>query len=480
MKKLLLLAAGLLPLAASAANPRSIALTLQETGLAQISETQDITPPDADGLLRLAPLPETLIPSSVNAVPIERGETLDILSQRFTYDLMDDESLFLAYLGQPLTARKGASVFTGRLRSLPDFSSEYPTLILADETQSLHVIPNLLWLDQVEFPARPDLARSPTLVWHIAAGQPPPPAIRLHYAASGLSWTASHEAILAENGRSIALSTRIHLQNRTRRDFPNARIRLALSEKGLFAPLVPAPDDPRSSKSTALRYDTDGKFWVPERSAASAAATVATYDMPQPLTLPANSDVFAGLLAVDSLAVETRQIYDGVRFDRYQRNRRTDWNLGTEFSPTVETHLTFKNETTGSLPPGEFRLLKGQANLALDWIGTAWLPALRPGKSASLQMGPANGLVGRRLRTGFTEVVPLKVSEESFEITLENQTPEDQNILVVEHLYRGNNYEIAAASADHIPGGAPNTIHFQIPVKSGTTKSFTYTVRYTW
>ena len=202
--------------------------------------------------------------------------------------------------------------------------------------------------------------------------------------------------------------------------------------------------------------------------------------MPQPLTLPADSDLCAGLAAAPAVPVETRYVYDGVRFDRYQRNRRTDWNLGTEFSPIVETRLSFKNDLPAALPPGEFRLLRGQADQTLEWIGTDWLPALKPGDSATIDLGPAAGLTGRRLRTSYSDVVPLKVSEESFEITLENQTPADQTITVVEHFYRGENHEIAAASAEHVPGADPHSIQFSVPVKAGTQQTFTYTVRYTW
>lgn len=479
MKKLLCLLL-LLPAAAFAANPRSVALTIQENGNAQISETQDVAPPGPDGLLRIAPLPETLRPASVTALPVERDQTFDILSQRFAYDLLDDASIFRAYRGEIVTGRKGADSFEGRLASVPDFSAAAPALVLAADGQPLRLVPNLLNLDSVEFPARAELARAPALVWQIAAGQPVPDAVQLHYAASGLSWSASHEAILSEDGRSMSLSTRIHLQNATVRDFANARIRLALSDKGQFAPLVPEPGDPRAAKAPVLRYSADGKSWIPERTAASAAI-VATYDLPRPLTLPAGADVRAGYAQDPSVAVETRHVYDGVRFDRYQRNRRTDWNLGTEFSPAVETVLSFACPKAAPLPPGEFRLLKGQAEQALDWIGTAWLPALKPGESATLPLGPAAGLSGRRIRTGFAEVVPLKSSEETFEITLENQTTQDREIAVVEHLYRGENHEITAASAEHAPvDGDPHAIRFQVPLKAGTQKSITYTVRYTW
>ena len=192
------------------------------------------------------------------------------------------------------------------------------------------------------------------------------------------------------------------------------------------------------------------------------------------------SAIFAGLANAPAIPVETRFVYDGVRFDRYQRNRRSDWNLGTEFASVVETRLSFKNDTAAPLPPGEFRLLRGHADQALEWLGTDWLPALKPGESATINLGPAAGLSGRRLRTSYADVIPLKVADESFEITLENQTPADQTVTVIEHFYRGENHEITAASAEYVPGTDPHSIQFTTPVKAGATQTFTYTVRYTW
>ena len=478
MKKILCLFL-LVPLAAFAAKPRSIALVIQENGNVQVSETQDVEPAGPDGLARISPLPETLLPASVNAVPLERGETLDIVAQRFAYDLLDDAALFRAYRGDVLTCLKGAATFSGRLASLPDFTTASPSLTLDVDGQTVRFVPNVLALDTIEFPARTTLARQPTLLWQLAAGQTPPPAIQLNYAASGISWSAVHEAILADDSRSIALSTRVRIQNQTSRDFPNAHVRLALTEKGQFAPLVPESTDPRAAKAPALRYSADGTTWIPERSGASAGI-VATYDLPQPLTLPAGVDIRASLATAPALPVDTRFIYDGVRFDRYQRNRRSDWNLGTEYSSIVETRLSFKNDSTAALPPGEFRLLRGHANQALEWLGTDWLPSLKPGESATINLGPAAGLSGRRLRTSYADVVPLKVAEESFEITLENQTSDDQTITAIEHFYRSDNHEITAASAEYTPGTDPNSIQFTVPVKAGTSQTFTYTVRYTW
>ena len=88
MKKFPWLILLLAPALAVAAQPRSIALTIQENGHVQVSETHDLDPPDKDGMIRVSPLPETLLPASVNATPLERGETFEIIAQRFDYDFV--------------------------------------------------------------------------------------------------------------------------------------------------------------------------------------------------------------------------------------------------------------------------------------------------------------------------------------------------------------------------------------------------------
>lgn len=480
MKKTALLALALLaPAAAPAAMPRSIALVIQENGNVQISETHNLEPAGPDGLVRISPLPETLVATSVNAIPADRADNLDIAAQRFAYDLRNDATLFHAYVGDTITCHGADDPITGRLATLPDFSAAHPALMLDTTGPTVRYIPDIFALDSIEFPARPTLARQPTLLWQLAAGQAAPPSIQLNYAATGISWSAAHEAILAEDGRAFALATRVRIQNKTSRDFANARIRLALTEKGLYTPIVPATDDPRAAKPPALRYSADGASWIPERLSASAAI-VATYDLPQALTLPAGGDIRAGLVTAPALAAETRLVYDGVRFDRYQRNRRNDWNLGTESSTIVETRLTFQNTLSPPLPPGEFRLLRGRADKTLDWIGTDWLSALKPGDSATLHLGPATGVSGRRLRTAYSDVVPFKIAEETFEITLENQTAAAQTITVIEHFYRGDNHQITAASAEYTTGPSPHSMQFEVLVKPGSSQSLTYTVRYTW
>ena len=473
--------AALLALPVRAANPRSVSLTIQENGSVRVSEIHDLPPAKPGGTVAVSPVPETILPATVSAAPVERGASLDLLSQRYAWDLADGDAFFRAALGWPVTAHPaepGAAPVSGPLASLPDLDSPAPQLLL-EAKQGLALVPDLTALSRVEFAPRPDTAREPTLLWTLDPATPPPPSVQLNYAASGLEWDASHDAILSGDARSIALATRVRIHNGTARTFERATVRLSLTEKGRYAPLVPAAGDPRAAEPVALRYADDGRTLVPERTAASAAVTV-SYDLPATLTLPARGDVWATLAEYPSLPVETVLRYDGARFDRFNRNRRADPDYGAGSSPVVETRLTLRNGGKVPLPPGPFRVLRGDPSVPLEWVGTDWLPALAPGETVTLRLGPAAGLSGKRVRKAFTETEPLKAAEESFEITVENLTPFDRTIEILEHLYRGDRWEIAASSAPYENGPVPGSIVFRQLVKAGASRTVTYTVRYAW
>jgi hypothetical protein len=107
--------------------------------------------------------------------------------------------------------------------------------------------------------------------------------------------------------------------------------------------------------------------------------------------------------------------------------------------------------------------------------------------------GSAFDIKGSRRQTDFHVNQGERILDESFEVRITNHKPQPVNVAVVEHLYRGDNWQITAKTAG--PGdGADSTgwksldytkldsqtIQFplEIPAKGETTLH--YSVRYTW
>jgi len=68
---------------------------------------------------------------------------------------------------------------------------------------------------------------------------------------------------------------------------------------------------------------------------------------------------------------------------------------------------------------------------------------------------------------------------ETFEIKVRNHKKEPVEVRVVEHLYRGKNWEIVTKSDDYRKKDS-QTIEFPVTIAPDGEKVITYTAHYTW
>ena len=260
-------------------------------------------------------------------------------------------------------------------------------------------------------------------------------------ATAPLAWRAEHVAFPTDSPSAVHLVTRLVFRNAT--DAP-----------------LPLP--------SAILHPAD------------PAGETCPFDPPPRLDpVPPRGELVLVLLDEPAMPAEIRTVYDGVRFDRFPRSPRTDWHYGTGCSPLVTTHLTLRNTSDTTLPPGPLRLIRYDAKRNPSPVGEAALPLLRRRGSATLDLGPAANLLGTRRRLACNEVIPGTVFEETFAVTLENRTGDDTVVRVLEHLYRGGVPSITASDFPYAADG-PGTIRFDVPVKAGTSKTVTYTAHYIW
>lgn len=482
----LLLIASLAPLPAAtaatvdASPPRSVSLAVHDTGYALVTESRSATLAKGLNGMRFTGLPDRLDPATAAVAPASASAGLEMVRQRFRYDLADAASLLAGSIGRVAEVESDGARVKGILLATPAAADgKAGELMLKAEDGSVVVYPSLAEVSAVVLPeAGRTVELTPVLLWTGSAAQDGPQGLRLSYAVGGIGWEAAYEAFMPAAGGEAFLTVRAGVANRTSGRFQDARVRLIASEKGQAPPLFGGEE----GASPVLRYALGGTEPVFERAAAAAGATD-VYDLPQPVTLEPGSTVFVQLAAAPKLPLSRFYVYDGVRFDRYQRNRRTDWNYGTESHRVVETHVEFVNAATAGLgmdlPPGRFRLYRQNADGSIDLAGDAAVGAIPANGSAQVLVGPARGLVGERERTGYAEITPLHEYEESFEIRLENTSADEAEIRVIEHLYRWSQFEIVKADTDYKVTG-PQTIEFRPSLKPGTRRAVHYTVRYRW
>lgn len=465
--------------AAEASAPRGTTLNVYDSGFALVSELRSVLLSRGENEVQIRQLPARLDPATLSMAPVAGGKGIDVLEQRFEHDLASPERLLQRYVSRAVKA--GGR--DGKLLAVPESATGVPALMLGLADGSVVSFASPEQAGEVTFP---DAGRSaylePTLIWRARSAQEGQQNLRLSYLARGVSWQAAYDVVLGEGGAAGSLAARIAVRNDSGGRFQDARIKLILSEKGRATPA--GAEGPRvfDSEGPAQRYAYRATEPQAERGVASLAP-VETYELSSPLTLDPGQESFTQLAWTDTLPVSRFYVYDGVRFDRFQRNRRNDWNYGTEFHTTVDTHLEFQNVTSGglgfNLPPGRINLYQRRGEGAIDLLGSDVMAAVRAGDSGHARIGPARGLRGERERTGYTEVKPLHEYEESFEIRLANDSDQDVQIRVVEHLYRWHDYEIVKSDAEYTTI-AQQTIEFRPDLKPGGRRSIHYTVRYRW
>lgn len=459
--------------------PRQVSLQIYDSGLALATELRQLVAPAGEADVRVRPLPSRLDPTTVTVTPAAGGAGIDVLEQRFEFDLADASRLLRRYLDRPVVVGQGVTAQEGRLIGLPTWREPpFPSdpLVLAKTDGSHVAFLTASEAGRVSFPDAGAVAvTTPTLFWRARLAAEGQQNFRLTYQFDGLSWRAVYDVILKPDAGVARMSGRIALENRSGGAFADASITLLETERGRAA-------GAESVEAPSQRY-AYGFFQPREERAVATLAPVQTHALDRKVTIANEETVFLPLASVAELPVRRIFVYDGVRFDRFQRNRRNDWNYGTEFHTTVDTHLEFDN--TGSaglgmnLPPGRLRLYQQRADGSIELSGEEQLAPVAGGGRGQVRLGPASGLRGERERTGYTEVRPMHEYEESFEIRLSNDSDQPAEIRVVEHLYRWPEFEIVKSDAEFQVIG-PQTIEFRPELKPGGRRAIHYTVRYRW
>ncbi len=484
---LLFLGCAAAALAADVSAPKGTTITIYDAGFGLVTEQRAATFSGAEGLFVARGVPARLDPASV-AIDAAGGEgRLELGELRFEHDLASSGSLFSRALGRLVQVRSGGTLREGTLAGAPDWDEGGGRpLVLAQADGGLLSFPAAAGVQEVLFPgARAAGFPEPALVWRARSDREGPRNIRLHYLARGLSWEGAYDVRLSDDGATARFQARVAMHNASGGAFRDARIKLVLTEQGDVpaAPLLGGTARPYDPTATPPQRYAYGARDPSEEQGIANLSPVEVYEVPRNVTLGEGDTVHVQLAAVERLPVTRFYVYDGVRFDRFQRNRRNDWNYGTEYHETVDTHLQFENTTPSglgfALPPGRVSLYREAAGGVVDLLGSERIQGVPAGGQGHIRLGPARGLRGERERTGYSEVKPLHEYEESFEIRLANDTDETVTVRVVEHLYRWRDYEMVKSDLEY-KETAPQVIEFQPELKPGGRRSIHYTVRYRW
>jgi hypothetical protein len=178
-------------------------------------------------------------------------------------------------------------------------------------------------------------------------------------------------------------------------------------------------------------------------------------------------------------------LYDGSSQYGYYNSGQfiQDSGYGTVSNAKIRVMEEFKNSDVNhlgmALPKGKLRFYRSDSDGHLEFVGENVIDHTPKDEMLRVYTGNAFDVIGERKRTNYHIESSQRWAEESFEIHVRNHKKEAVNVLVVEHLYRCNNWKLIEQSHTSHKRDA-QTVEFPASVNPDGEAVITYTVHYSW
>ncbi|MDB4959406.1 MAG: hypothetical protein JWO36_6975 [Myxococcales bacterium] len=207
-------------------------------------------------------------------------------------------------------------------------------------------------------------------------------------------------------------------------------------------------------------------------------------------------ELIEGETRVELLPAETPRrmrsvlVYDpiGTKLDNSHELPNSEQMFGVQ--PAAATQLTESFEVerdtdaSAGLPAGPVRLLERRPDGSIAVLGESRLfdPATRVADVDTIAVGTADGVIAHRERREFTYDPELRRLTEEFMITVDNARGHPANVLIREHLYRGQTWALAYPLDDPPTASkeGPQQIALRTTVPAEGQAKVLYVVVYTW
>ncbi|MGZ0656947.1 DUF4139 domain-containing protein [Coraliomargarita sp. W4R72] len=321
-----------------------------------------------------------------------------------------------------------------------------------------------------------DSILEPTLSWKLHSSKQADFDAQLSYLTNGMSWKSDYNLVLPEEGDDVTLTGWVSVENNTGTSFQDASIKLIAGDVNK---VVEQPQQYRKEVYAMAMADSRAAPQVE----AKKFDEFHMYSLPLKTTLRDRETKQVEFVRSEKVATQKLYIYDGSGGTRYYSGVNTNQNYGQNKQPDVAIYREFKNsEDNGlgvALPAGKARFYRMDSDGQLEFTGENTIDHTPKNETIRVYLGNAFDLVGERTRTEFYQHPSRNMMRETFEVEIRNRSEKEVTVQVVEHLYRGSNWEIQKGSDTYEKTDA-QTIEFPVTVTANKTKTVSYTVEYTW
>ncbi len=432
-----------------------------------------------------------LEPDSVILRDPSGKHSIGVLEQNYRADPVNQMSLLSLYEGRTIDFEqpdhsmvKGKVVRSGYIR--PDtFNINGYNQGSPGQEEPIIEVAGKLQFGLPGTPVFPDLTSDtilkPRLEWMIATDKGGKFPAEFSYVTGGMSWQADYNIVAPEKGDVVDIIGWVTMDNRTGRTFENARIKLMAGDVNKIRQGIL---DIGSASAFALRA---GPVAPPVTE--KAFDEYHLYSLEHSTTLRDRETKQVEFIHAAGVTTKQLYIYDGCKIDsnRYNgwnwENIRNDHSYGTESNPKVWVMREFVNSDANHLgmplPKGRVRFYRRNDDGQIEFTGENMIDHTPHDETVRIYTGNAFHLTGERRRTNYTVEINKSTATESFEIKVRNHKKEPVDVRVVEHLYRGLNWEITSKSDDFKKKDS-QTVEFPVSIAPDSEKVITYTAHYTW
>jgi hypothetical protein len=336
-------------------------------------------------------------------------------------------------------------------------------------------------------PVFPDLTDDtilkPRLEWVLATDQAGKFPAEFSYVTGGMSWQADYNMIAPENGDLVDIVGWVTMDNQSGRSFENAHIKLMAGDVNKIQPGMAA----RYAMDAAPMAGAVGPLGPPVSE--KAFDEYHLYTLERSTTLRDRGTKQVEFIHAASVTTKQVYLYDGVKIDanRYNgwnwENIRNDHAYGTESNPKIWVMRELVNAKANHLgmplPKGRVRFYRRNDDGQVEFTGENTIDHTPQDETLRIYTGNAFDLSGERRRTNYAVEMGKNTATETFEIKVRNHKKEPVEVRVVEHLYRGKNWEIISKSDDYEKKDS-QTIEFPVTIVPDGEKTISYSAHYTW
>ncbi len=337
------------------------------------------------------------------------------------------------------------------------------------------------------FPATTDgMLLKPTLRWQIDSRSADRFTAELAYITGGLSWDATYNVVAPDSSdvtgdEKADLVGWVTIHNQSGTEFPQARIKLMAGD------VAKIQAQSGYNAMAQLRMEAKAMDSMQPGVTQKAFDDFHLYDLNRTVALRDGETKQVQFIDAANVSMRRNYIYDGLA-EQVQPiyagnvNQNQAYGLGGENTKVLiveEIKNTESNHLGMPLPAGRVRLYRRDADGQMEFVGENLINHTPAEETVRIPTGSAFDVKGSRRQTDFHVEYNKRMLDETFEIKVTNQKQQAVNVAVLEHMYRGENWEITGKS-NRFNKRDSHTIEFPIKVPAKGEVTLTYSVHYSW